>query len=560
MSQYSLTTYRTNGTVMMDGFTKGGVLIDVVRCPAGQNGSAGYSRARSTALTYSFAQQGGHKITIGPDRLGSNGIEGVVSWAYDINAPQQDTYLYVFASAVTNPNQYSASYTNDAGDLLVDPSYPVPQFLGAVQFAPQASVSYSTQDGYTANRHTVSVNMRSSADQIIVAALPDSSNSGDWYALDRESIRAGEGAVTILLTVYSKQTSYLLPSLHFYALNRIRDSGSQYAIKLYDGAGNLTFDSASESMNTKAQLDVTISESATNSYAMPATITPGTGIPYYYRSDYFRSQNRTSSRARRYVGVTRRTGQTLQTGVVFDSDVDARSLSVNYQYKAGSTLLRYVPVIEVSQQSASNIAGSQAASLSSFPGFLGSNINYYTAKPGETVSLGAPSYGTPRPTYQWYRNGVPISGATSESYSFVCKQSDDGAVFDIGATNNLGTAWGDTTTFYIDTSVAPRITDSYVRNAQGQAQDSFNVGDTVTIGFSASGSPTPTCYIYLNSSGGAGGPGKKADSLGSAQFTFTAFRPDGANGQAPIRFQIECSNDGEHSTHGVSQTFYVNVN
>ena len=68
------------------------------------------------------------------------------------------------------------------------------------------------------------------------------------------------------------------------------------------------------------------------------------------------------------------------------------------------------------------------------------SLGNLTVKVGATASFSTEATGTGPITYQWYRNSVAIAGATSNSYSFVTKASDDGAVFMVGATNAGGTA------------------------------------------------------------------------------------------------------------------------
>ncbi len=64
---------------------------------------------------------------------------------------------------------------------------------------------------------------------------------------------------------------------------------------------------------------------------------------------------------------------------------------------------------------------------------------------GATLSLGAPlelsvtALGTPAPTYQWKRNGVAISGATSATYSVGSATGADSGNYTVTLTNSVGT-------------------------------------------------------------------------------------------------------------------------
>jgi hypothetical protein len=57
---------------------------------------------------------------------------------------------------------------------------------------------------------------------------------------------------------------------------------------------------------------------------------------------------------------------------------------------------------------------------------------------GGTATFVAAFSGTPAPSLQWYRNGVPISGATSSTYGLTASISDSGSVFVCRGSNTTG--------------------------------------------------------------------------------------------------------------------------
>ena len=62
-----------------------------------------------------------------------------------------------------------------------------------------------------------------------------------------------------------------------------------------------------------------------------------------------------------------------------------------------------------------------------------------TVNVGQTATFAVTATGTPGPTYQWQKNGVNISGATSTSYiTPATVSSDSGATFDVVVTNSTG--------------------------------------------------------------------------------------------------------------------------
>jgi len=69
-----------------------------------------------------------------------------------------------------------------------------------------------------------------------------------------------------------------------------------------------------------------------------------------------------------------------------------------------------------------------------------------TQPSGETVAAGAnvtfivAANGTPTPTFQWRKNGVAISGATSATLTLNSVTSADAATYTAVATNSAGVA------------------------------------------------------------------------------------------------------------------------
>lgn len=65
---------------------------------------------------------------------------------------------------------------------------------------------------------------------------------------------------------------------------------------------------------------------------------------------------------------------------------------------------------------------------------------------GDTLTLSAGAVGLPPITYQWRRNGSPISGAVSATYTKSGATSGDNGTYDVVATNAYGTTTSDTAT------------------------------------------------------------------------------------------------------------------
>jgi len=61
-----------------------------------------------------------------------------------------------------------------------------------------------------------------------------------------------------------------------------------------------------------------------------------------------------------------------------------------------------------------------------------------TVDPGASVTFTAVTSGTPSATYQWYKNGAAIAGATGASYTIASAAGTDWGSYTVAATNSVG--------------------------------------------------------------------------------------------------------------------------
>lgn len=64
-----------------------------------------------------------------------------------------------------------------------------------------------------------------------------------------------------------------------------------------------------------------------------------------------------------------------------------------------------------------------------------------TVTVGNSVTFSVTAAGFPAPTYQWRRNGVPISGADAASYTIASPVTADAGSYDVAITNSAGTVF-----------------------------------------------------------------------------------------------------------------------
>jgi Immunoglobulin I-set domain/Immunoglobulin domain len=107
-----------------------------------------------------------------------------------------------------------------------------------------------------------------------------------------------------------------------------------------------------------------------------------------------------------------------------------------------------------------------------------------TVTAGQTATFSVTASGTGTLTYQWYKGGAAISGATSSSYTTPATViGDSGSLFTVIVTNTVGTATGGPATLTVNT--APIITSQ-------PANQTVNAGKTATFSVTASGAGTLT--------------------------------------------------------------------
>jgi len=104
-------------------------------------------------------------------------------------------------------------------------------------------------------------------------------------------------------------------------------------------------------------------------------------------------------------------------------------------------------------------------------------------------------------SYQWYKDGVTIPGATSSSYTIASAGAGNAGDYTVKITNNYSSTTSNVATLSIGlTGVGPVLTQ------QPQSQTAL-IGDTVTLTAVATGTPAPSFQWQKNGANIAGGNG-----------------------------------------------------
>lgn len=104
---------------------------------------------------------------------------------------------------------------------------------------------------------------------------------------------------------------------------------------------------------------------------------------------------------------------------------------------------------------------------------------------GRTESLTAAATGSPTPTWQWIKNGQPISGATNATLTFQAVQPEDAGAYAAIATNSAGRATSNIATLIV-TPVPPTVATT-ARLANLSVRTSLATNEALAVGLVVTG-------------------------------------------------------------------------
>ncbi len=156
---------------------------------------------------------------------------------------------------------------------------------------------------------------------------------------------------------------------------------------------------------------------------------------------------------------------------------------------------RYDVVVSNSVGTVTSVAATLAVSstATTAPKITTQPVNQ-TVTLGQAATFTVVAAGTPAPAYQWQKNGVNISGATSTSYSTPATVAGDtGSKFDVVVTNSAGSVTSASATLTVSSTATtkPNITTQ-------PANQAVTLGQSATFTVIATGTPAPTYQWQKN--------------------------------------------------------------
>jgi hypothetical protein len=157
-----------------------------------------------------------------------------------------------------------------------------------------------------------------------------------------------------------------------------------------------------------------------------------------------------------------------------------------------------------------NVSGAAAATAPSFTTQPGSQ----TVNVGGSASFTATATGSPSPSFQWFKGGSAIAGATTSSYSLASAQLTDASAYAVVASNSAGSATSSSAQLTVN-PVVVTVAPSFMMHP---GSSTVGVGSSVTFTAAATGSPSPS-FQWLKGGSPIAGATNSSYMLGSAQLT-----------------------------------------
>ena len=279
------------------------------------------------------------------------------------------------------------------------------------------------------------------------------------------------------------------------------DNGAQFTVIISNSVGTVTSNAATLTVNTPPSISAQpISQTATAGQTASFSVTASGTSPLSYQWN----KNGTA--------IGGATSSSYTTPVTTTADNGAQ-FTVTVSNSAGSVT-----------SSAATLTVNVAPSITTQPASQ-------TVTVGQTATFSVTASGTTPFSYQWQKNGVAISGATSANYTTpATSSSDTGAQFTVTISNSAGSATSNAATLTVNAAaVAPSISTQ-------PASQTVPAGQTATFSVTATGT-APLSYQWQKN-------GTAVSGATSSTYTTPATTTSGSGTQ----FTVTVSNSAGSAT------------
>jgi hypothetical protein len=561
-------TYRdTTSVITTTQRGRGMVFVEYMTIQPGFSGSKSYPDVASTGLVYQQNVKGSHLFSIDLDGSGSPRL----NWAAQgYTAQTEPTQVAVMATRlVSSTNSYGFEVANDAGEVLVSSTFTQPQCVGYLDFNTTAISNQPIADGYTLYTHmtTGTALQGLSSRRFLVLGLPDMGAEDTWYATEMSMLQSGAN-MNVGLFVATKSPTYKLPRLFIYALDVVDPTPGDYGVRVWTDTQKLLYDGGAENM---ALADVFGIDYPANGGTVVKTPSLAQAAYIGITSPNCYWEQKSGTMLNSGFGMAKRIGNQLSFRLMRTTQrqMGSESFTATGQPTSGV----FCAVVDLTYLGFLNGTGAGGGTTQN-PPQVTTHPQSQNVASGSTVIFTVAATGTGPLTYKWYRNGVPISGATSATYSFTASTTQDGNVFDCLVSNGIGAVLSNPATLsvYVANNDIPVSITSYTpqdTTVQAGNVASFSVIANGTAPFTyqwyRNGSPVgsnSSGYSYVTSTGNNGDSvfcvvsnsgGLYSDQSRTATLTVTS-----ANSAVPVSISASTPSDVSVQA-GNSAGFSVNV-
>lgn len=263
------------------------------------------------------------------------------------------TTLRLFATNTFEPN-YGINALNDFGERTISTIYPACQFIERLTLG-TTLYDYASDPG--AIEYELRTTTAASQSGLLFWSLPSSTNTSIWWS-GGTTVAAGALA-KMYVALNSNALPSVLPQAFVFKTGPMTVS-TQWGVRVFDGAGLVMFDGATESMKIEARItNLQYQMTTENTYTLPSGYTPAMYFPGYIQERQQGSCLDGFSTMITYRGMMRRNGTSLitrqQSMIRENEGWDCRRADGDRNYEWGLPSGLFVPIINANRYGGSVI-------------------------------------------------------------------------------------------------------------------------------------------------------------------------------------------------------------